>query len=187
MAGRRASSTVGFDAARAVVEVLHEALGVSARGPTAAADARLHPGKAAVTPAGLFGELHPAAARGLVGRRSSSTSRRSRARVPERTLYEDVITYPAVRQDIAVVVDEKVTAGDLVAVVRAGGRPDAAGGDARSTSSGASSSGRGGSRSPCTFRSRRTDRTLSDAEVAPLREAIVAMLGAKLGAVLRAG
>ena len=37
------------------------------------------------------------------------------APVPERILYDDVITYPANRQDIAVVVAEDVEAGALVA------------------------------------------------------------------------
>ena len=40
--------------------------------------------------------------------------------------YEDVITYPAVRQDIAVAVPEDVAAGDLVAAAREAAGPGAA-------------------------------------------------------------
>jgi phenylalanyl-tRNA synthetase beta chain len=43
------------------------------------------------------------------------------APLPERILYEDVITYPAVRQDIAVVVGEDVEAGSIVTVAREAG------------------------------------------------------------------
>ena len=38
--------------------------------------------------------------------------------------YEDVITYPAVRQDIAVAVPEEVAAGDLVAAAREAAGPE---------------------------------------------------------------
>ena len=38
--------------------------------------------------------------------------------MPERIVYEDVITYPAVLQDVAVAVDEDVEAGALAAAAR---------------------------------------------------------------------
>ena len=44
--------------------------------------------------------------------------------LPERILYEDVITYPANRQDIAVVVAEDVEAGAIVAAAREAGGPE---------------------------------------------------------------
>ena len=40
------------------------------------------------------------------------------AQVPERVEYEDVVSYPALHQDLAFVVDEDVLAGDLVAAAR---------------------------------------------------------------------
>ena len=43
--------------------------------------------------------------------------------MPERIEYEDVITYPALRQDLAVIVDEDVPAGALVEP-RAGAVPE---------------------------------------------------------------
>ena len=48
------------------------------------------------------------------------------ARVPERVLYEDVITYPPVRQDLAFSVPEEVSAGELVAAATGSRRPGAA-------------------------------------------------------------
>src|SRR4029078_6749820 len=81
---------------------------------------RLHPGKAAETDAGWLGELHPALLEGAWGVFELDVARLMAPR-PERILYEDVITYPAVRQDVAVVVDEDVEAGSIVAVTREAG------------------------------------------------------------------
>ena len=47
------------------------------------------------------------------------------ARAPELVLYEDVISYPPVRQDLAFVVDEEVPAGDLVAAAHEAAGPGA--------------------------------------------------------------
>src|SRR5205085_7778477 len=40
------------------------------------------------------------------------------AKMPERIEYEDVVTHPAVKQDVALVVPEDVPAGALVAAAR---------------------------------------------------------------------
>ena len=69
---------------------------------------------------GWVGELHPSARRRGPAPSSSTSTRCSRG-VPERIVYEDVITYPALRQDLAFVVDEDVPAGELVARPRGGG------------------------------------------------------------------
>ncbi len=68
--------------------------------------------------AGLVGELHPTRARRERGAASSSTSTTLFAASREPVTYDDVITYPAVRQDLAVVVGEDVEAGALVAAAR---------------------------------------------------------------------
>jgi phenylalanyl-tRNA synthetase beta subunit len=47
--------------------------------------------------------------------------------VSERIEYEDVITYPAVRQDIAVVVDDDVETGALVDAAREAAGDDGVG------------------------------------------------------------
>ena len=70
----------------------------------------LHPGKAARCDAGFWGELHPTLldddAWGFFELESELTMA-----VPERVLYQDVITFPANLQDIAVVVDRRSRQG----------------------------------------------------------------------------
>ena len=68
----------------------------------------------------------PGRARRASGARSSSTSSALFAASREPVTYEDVITYPAIRQDLAFAVDEAVTAGELVAAAPRGGGPGAA-------------------------------------------------------------
>jgi phenylalanyl-tRNA synthetase beta chain len=82
----------------------------------------LHPGKAARTTGGVVGELHPRALDGTWGAFELDLGELIDAsRDP--VAYEDVITYPAVRQDIAVAVPEDVTAGEIVSVVREAAGP----------------------------------------------------------------
>jgi phenylalanyl-tRNA synthetase beta chain len=101
---------------KGVVETLYTALGLElevARGT----NPLLHPGKAAETEAGWLGELHPALLEGTWGAFELDLETLF-AGVPERVVYEDVITYPAVLQDVAVAVDEDVEVGALVAAAR---------------------------------------------------------------------
>jgi phenylalanyl-tRNA synthetase beta chain len=106
-------------------------------------------------------------------------------RVPDVVLYEDVITYPALKQDLAFVVDESVRAGDLVAAALAAAGPelrelrpfdvyrgDPIGPGKKSIAFAAS------------FQS--PERTLSDEDAAGLRDRIVSALSRDFGAVLRA-
>jgi phenylalanyl-tRNA synthetase beta chain len=107
------------------------------------------------------------------------------ARVPDVVLYEDVITYPALKQDLAFVVDESVRAGDLVAAALTAAGPelrelrpfdvyrgDQIGPGKKSIAFAAS------------FQS--PERTLSDEDAARLRDRIVSALSRDFGAVLRA-
>ncbi|HEY6961900.1 MAG TPA: phenylalanine--tRNA ligase subunit beta [Gaiellaceae bacterium] len=106
------------------------------------------------------------------------------ALVPERVAYRDVITFPPVRQDIAVVVEETVPVGDVLAAAR-----EAAGGELREARF--LSDYRGdqipdGKKSiafAVAFQS--PERTLTDDDAARLRGAIVGELEARFGAVLR--
>ena len=105
--------------------------------------------------------------------------------MPERILYEDVITVPAVRQDLAFAVDEGVRAGDLVAAAReAAGRElremkvfDVYHGDQVGT-------GKKSIAFSVTFQS--AERTLADEDAAVLRGRIVDALRERFGAELRA-
>src|SRR4029077_14529279 len=104
---------------RGAVEAVYASLQLELRAERAEV-VHLHPGKAAATEAGWFGELHPARLEGEWGVFELDLATLF-ASVPERVEYEDVITFPAVRQDIAIVVDEDVEAGALVETARAAG------------------------------------------------------------------
>ena len=112
----------GWDAARAAVEALYEALHVPLDVRRASFD-HLHPGKAAETDAGWLGELHPALLEGSWGVFELDVEALM-APIPERILYDDVITYPANRQDIAVAVGEDVEVGALVAAAHEAAGPE---------------------------------------------------------------
>ena len=99
--------------------------------------------------------------------------------------YEDVITYPALKQDLAFAVDEDVPAGDLIAAAREAAGPelremrvfDVYRGDQVGT-------GRKSVAFRVEFQS--PERTLSDEDAAASRERIVAALAERYGAALRA-
>jgi phenylalanyl-tRNA synthetase beta chain len=173
----------GFFRAKGIVETLYGALHVELRvGP--AQREFLHPGKAASVPAGWFGELHPTLLDGDWGVLELDLEALFAA-VPERLVYEDVITYPAVRQDLAFVVDEDVLAGDLIDVAR-----EAAGTELREIR--VFDVYRGGQIPPgkkslalhVAFQS--PERTLSDDDAQALRGRIVARLTERFNAELRA-
>ena len=82
----------GWDAARAAVEALYGALHVPLEVRRASFD-HLHPGKAAETDAGWLGELHPVLLEGSWGVFELDVEALM-APIPERVLYDDVITLP---------------------------------------------------------------------------------------------
>jgi phenylalanyl-tRNA synthetase beta chain len=99
--------------------------------------------------------------------------------------YEDVITYPSLRQDLAFAVPEGVAAGDLVAAAR-----EAAGPDLREMTvfdvyrGGQVGEGRKSIAFAVSFQS--PERTLSDEDASELRKKIVDALEQRFGAELRA-
>ena len=103
----------GFEAARGAVEVLHDALHLELQPERD--DAAVPPSRARRPrpPAGWLGELHPALLDGAWGVFELDLVELT-APIPERILYDDVITFPPLRQDIAVVVAEEVEAAALV-------------------------------------------------------------------------
>jgi phenylalanyl-tRNA synthetase beta chain len=172
----------GFSAARAAVEAVHEALHLDLE-VRRSEHPSLHPGKSAATGAGWFGELHPALLEGEWGVFELDLETLT-GPVPERILYEDVVTFPANRQDLAIVVDDGVEAGELVSTVRdAGGSwlRDARVFDVyRGEQVGV---GRKSVAIHLAFQA--SDRTLTDDDVAGARGDIVSALSARHGAELR--
>jgi phenylalanyl-tRNA synthetase beta chain len=172
----------GFDAARAAVETIHDALHLPLE-VRRAVHPQLHPGKAAETDAGWLGELHPSLLEGSWGVFELDVETLT-APVPERILYDDVISFPANRQDIAVVVAEEVEAGAIVSVARAAGGAELREARVfdvyRGEQAGA---GRKSVAVHLVFQS--PERTLTDDEASALRERIVTALASELGAELR--
>ena len=171
-----------FRVGKGVVEALYDALRADVRFEREARPL-LHPGKAARFDGGWVGELHPAV---LEGRWSALELDLARlfaaAREPVR--YEDVVSYPALHQDLAVVVDDDVPAGALVEAALAAGRPELR--EARPFDEyrgGQIPAGKKSTALGLTFQA--PDRTLSDVEAAALRARIVAALRERFGAELR--
>jgi len=173
----------GYAETKGVLETLYGALHLDVR-VRRGSHRQLHPGKTAETDAGAFGELHPSVLERTWGAFELDLATLF-APVPERIVYEDVITYPAVRQDIAVAVDEDVEVGALVEAAHEAAGPllrearvfdvyrgEQLDGDRKSVALRLS------------FQS--PERTLTDAEAAELRGAIVALLRARFGGELRA-
>ncbi len=104
--------------------------------------------------------------------------------MPERVLYEDVISFLAVREDIAVVVDEDVAAGEVVAATREAGGPELREARVFDVYRGEQvPAGRKSVAIALVFQS--SERTLSDEDAAALRGRIVQELAERFGAELR--
>ena len=112
----------GFARAKGVVQALYEALKAEPRFERGE-HPLLHPGKTARTSAGVLGEVNPRVLAGeWGGLELDLDSLFAQSREP--VAYEDVITYPAVRQDLAFVVPEEVEAGELVDAAREAAGPE---------------------------------------------------------------
>jgi phenylalanyl-tRNA synthetase beta chain len=105
-------------------------------------------------------------------------------KVPERRLYEDVITYPALKQDLAFVVDEGVRAGDLVAAAREAAGPELREMRVFDVYRG-EQSGPGKKSLAFAVEFRSPERTLADEDAERLRAKIVKALAERFGARLR--
>ena len=171
----------GFFRAKGAVETLYGALGLEARFRPTRRDA-LHPGKAASLDDGWLGELHPAILDGSWGVFEFDLDALF-PRVPVMRRYDDVISYPAVRQDLAFVVDEKVLAGELVEVARAAA-PEVQ--EVRVFDvyrGGQVPEGRKSVALRVAFQS--PERTLSDEDARAIRDRVVAALAERFAAELR--
>jgi phenylalanyl-tRNA synthetase beta chain len=158
----------------------------------------LHPGRAAevlidAKDAGYLGEVHPLVARdfglaeleqppavfevdlGVALPAAEKTERR----------YQDLITYPPVFQDIAVVVDDAVEAQTVCDSVRAAGGPDLRSVRIFDLYRG-EQVGAGKKSLALRLEFQSADRTLTDEEVAAIRKRIETQLAQEVGGTLRA-
>jgi phenylalanyl-tRNA synthetase beta chain len=173
----------GFERAKGMVEALYAALRLEPRFERGD-HPLLHPGKTARLETGVVGELHPDRLEGAWGAFELDLSGLLE-QVPGRLVYEDVITYPAVLQDLAFTVPEEVTAGELIDAAR-----EAAGPELRELEVFDVYRGRqvGPSKKSIAFRAafQSPERTLSDEDAGRLRGRIVSALSDRFGAELRA-
>jgi phenylalanyl-tRNA synthetase beta chain len=173
----------GYAAAKGVLETLYGALHLELR-VRRGSHPLLHPGKAAEIDAGIVGELHPSLLEGAWGVFELDLGTLF-DRFPDRVVYEDVITYPAVHEDIAVTVDEDVEVGALVDAAHAAAGPLLREARVFDVYRGEQvGEGRKSVAIHLSFQS--PERTLTDEEAAELRRAIIDALRQQFDAELRA-
>jgi phenylalanyl-tRNA synthetase beta chain len=174
----------GWNRAKGTVETLCAALKAEAAFERAN-DELLHPGKAAsVGAAGIVGELHPAVIDGVWGAFELDLTELLAAS-DDQVRFTDVITYPAVHQDLAFTVPEEVAAGELVAAAHEAAGPELREMRPFDVYRGEQvSDGRKSVAFSVLFQS--SERTLSDEDASGLRKKIVDALTTRFGAELRA-
>jgi phenylalanyl-tRNA synthetase beta chain len=173
----------GFARAKGVVETLYGDLHVEPRFEPG--EARLlHPGQTAALDAGHVGALRPGVLEGDWGAFELDLGTIFAA-IPGRILYEDVLTYPPLRQDLAFVVDEGVVAGDLVTAAREAAGPELREMRVFDVYHG-EQVGRGKKSLAFSVAFQSPERTLTDEEAAVLRGRMVEALREQFGAELRA-
>jgi phenylalanyl-tRNA synthetase beta chain len=154
----------------------------------------LHPGRSAAIlaggrPVGWLGEIHPQVAaewdiRETVGAFELDLD----AAIADAVLtpiYEDVTSFPEVREDLAVVVADRVSAAEVLDVVRRSGAPLLADVEVFDVYRDPDRLGMGNYSLALRLAYRAPDRTLTDQEVAERRERIVAALADELGGWVR--
>ena len=173
----------GYPRAKGILETLYRALHLELR-VRRGSHTLFHPGKTAETDAGVLGALHPTLLDGDWGAFEIDLEKLFEP-VPERVVYDDVITFPAVQQDIAVAVGEDVEVGALVDAAREAGGPILREARVFDVYRGEQvGEGRKSVAIHLSFQS--PERTLTDAEATEARDGIVAALRERHGAELRA-
>jgi phenylalanyl-tRNA synthetase beta chain len=172
----------GFARAKGTLEALDRALNADLHFARTEHDL-FHPSRAASVTGGVVGELHPSLLEGEWGAFELDLDELVVA-ARERVRYEDVISFPAVRQDLAFVVDVDVAAGELFAAAREAAAPELR--HVRFLSDYREPPIPPGKKSiafSVAFQS--PERTLSDEDAAALRKKIAEALRERFGAVLR--
>ena len=178
-------------AAKGYLEALLGALRVTAAF-VSAPQPFLHPGRSAAVrvgeqSVGWVGDIHPLVAAGWDLDAVAAFEIDLDAVVAAAQLvpaYEDLTSFPELREDIAIVVDASVPAATVLATVRAAGGRLLARAEVFDVYRGEQiAAGRTSLAIGLTFRAR--DRTLTDEDVAPVREKIVTRLREQLGGELR--
>jgi phenylalanyl-tRNA synthetase beta chain len=155
----------------------------------------LHPGRAASIVvggqnAGWVGEIHPLVAGEWEIDQTIAAFELDLDRAGGQAVltpaYEDVTTFPEVREDLAFIVEEAVSAEDLLRVAGASGGPLLQRAEVFDVYRDPERIGRGNVSMALRLSYRAADRTLTDAEVAQLRRAIIVAISEQLGGRVRA-
>jgi phenylalanyl-tRNA synthetase beta chain len=181
-----------FFAAKGIVQGLLEALRAS-WSVERSNEPFLHPGRAASVlvegrPAGWLGEIHPLVATqwGLDATVAAFELDLDAVPEPATTAYEDLTSFPEVREDLAVVVPEDLSAARVIEVVRAAGAPLLRAAEVFDVYRDAERVGAGNVSLALRLTYRAPDRTLTDEEVAQKRAQISDALARELGGRVRA-
>lgn len=155
----------------------------------------LHPGRSAdvlvgETVVGWVGEVHPLVAAdweldGVVV--AGFEVDLDALPEPRTATYVDLTSFPEVREDLAIAVAERVSASELLAVIRESGQPLLAHAEVFDVYRDAEKLGPGNVSLAVRLAFRADDRTLTDAEVANQRDAIIAAVGDRLEGTIRGG
>jgi len=183
---------VDFFAAKGVLEGLMDALRADWR-LDVAQEPFLHPGRAARivvagAHAGWIGEVHPLVAAQWDLRDKVAGFELDLDAVPEppTAVYRGLSDFPDVREDLAVVVPERVTAAALLEVVRHAGGSLLAAAEVFDVYRDSERLGEGNTSLALRLTYRAPDRTLTDEEVAERRDAITKAVAGELGGRIRA-
>jgi phenylalanyl-tRNA synthetase beta chain len=181
-----------FFAVKGVLQGLFDTLGLSWT-VEPGSEPFLHPGRSARIkidghPAGWLGELHPsiAAEWELTGTVAAFELHVDVVPIPPTALYRDLTSFPAVREDLAVVVEEDVPAADVLAALTEAGAPLLDSAEVFDVYRDPERLGEGNVSLALRLVYRAPDRTLTDEEVAALRERIAEAIGRELGGRIRA-
>ncbi len=180
-----------FFSAKSVLQGLLESLRVTWQ-VHRAAEPFLHPGRAASvmageSPIGWIGELHPLVAAAWELSDTVAAFEIDLDALPETAppLYVDLTSFPEVREDMAVIVADRVSAAEVLAVAMRAGRPLLADAQVFDVYRDADKLGAGNVSLALRLSYRAADRTLTDAEVAAQRESIVMALEDQVGGRIR--
>jgi phenylalanyl-tRNA synthetase beta chain len=183
-----------FYAVKGIVQALVEALGAGGvAGIERSLQPFLHPGRSAEVTVdgravGWLGEIHPlvAAAWELDGAVAAFELDLDALPAPRVVAYEDLLTHPAVREDLAVVVGEEVSAAQVRAVTLEAGAPLLRSAEVFDVYRDPDRLGEGKVSLALRLVYQAADRTLTDEEVAGKRREIARALERRLGGRIRA-
>ena len=184
---------VDFFAAKGALAGLFSKLGVESELHAETAPF-LHPGRSAAVlvggeRVGWVGEIHPNVASHWELSQTLAAFEIDLDAVPltTATIYQEFAAFPEVREDLAVVVSDSVTAQQIVSLIRTAGSPLLAGAEVFDVYRDAELLGEGKVSVAVRLAYRASDRTLTDSEVGGQRQRIINALEQQLEGKIRTG